>query len=215
VKALESVHPRLYATPAAPLPFLAGVDVRSFLLVRDAGNVLVYNSPGIDAAGDDLMRLGEPTRLLINHWHEATYPAPRLQVPTWVHRADQARTAGTLPIAGTFDRRERLDDDLEIIPTPGHTDGSTTFLWDSGQHRFLFVGDTVWRHRGRWQVVLLGESERTAYLASLRLLLDLDFDVLIPWGTDSGDPVAFPLTGVDARREIEELIRRVQSGANE
>ncbi|MDQ0727274.1 hypothetical protein [Microbacterium sp. W4I20] len=212
---LEQVHPRLYTTPTAPLPFLAGVVVRSFLLEREAGNVLVYNSPGIDAAHEEITRLSAPERLLINHWHEATYPAPRLEVPTWVHIADKARTAGTLAVAGTFDGRERIDDDLEIIPTSGHTAGTTTFLWDSGQHRFLFVGDSLWRHRGRWQVVLLGESLRAEYLASLRLLLNLDFDVLVPWGTDAGDPATFPMTRSDARREIEELIRRVESGADE
>lgn len=215
MKGLEQVSPRLHATPTAPLPFLADVVVRSFLLERDSGNVLVYNSPGIDAVGDEIVALGEPTRLLINHWHEATYPAPRLQVPAWVHVADKGRTEAALPVAGTFDVRERIDDDLEIIPTPGHTAGTTTFLWDSGDDRFLFVGDWIWRHRGRWQVVLLGESRRAAYLASLRSLLELDFTVLVPWGTDAGDPAVFPTTGADVRRELEELIRRVESGANE
>ncbi|WP_382306830.1 hypothetical protein [Herbiconiux sp. UC225_62] len=215
MKALEQVSSRLYATPTAPLPFLAGVVVRSFLLERDSGNLLVYNSPGIDAAADDIVKVGEPTRLLVNHWHEATYPAPRLQVPAWVHIADKGRTEETLPIAGTFGVRERIDDDLEIIPTPGHTAGTTTFLWNSGEDRILFVGDSIWRHSGRWQVVLLGESRRAAYLASLRLLLELDFTLLVPWGADAGDPAVFPITGDEAQHEFEELIRRVESGANQ
>jgi glyoxylase-like metal-dependent hydrolase (beta-lactamase superfamily II) len=215
VSSVEQIYPGLYATTTAPLPFLAGVVVRSFLLVREEGNVLVYNSPGIDDAAADLARLGAPTRLLINHWHEAMYPAPRLSVPVWVHRADQGETARAFSVAGTFSERERIDDDLDILPTPGHTSGTTTFRWNNGRQRFLFVGDTIWRHRGRWQVVLLGESDRADYLASLQVLLETDFDVLVPWGTDAGDPAAFAMTADEARRELEELIRRVRAGANE
>jgi glyoxylase-like metal-dependent hydrolase (beta-lactamase superfamily II) len=31
-----------------------------------------------------------------------------------------------------------------VIPIPGHTSGSTAFLWDTGQHRCLFSADTVY-----------------------------------------------------------------------
>jgi hypothetical protein len=35
----------------------------------------------------------------------------------------------------TFSGRHRLDDDFEVIPTPGHTSGATADLWDTGEHR--------------------------------------------------------------------------------
>ncbi|MGP3535127.1 MBL fold metallo-hydrolase [Microbacterium sp. RD1] len=205
----------LSATGTAPLPFLAGVVVRSFLLRRPRGNLLVYNAPGIDAASADISAAGAPERLLINHWHEAMYPAPRLEVPIWVHEDDRARTARALPIAGTFAGPAKLDDDIEVVPTPGHTDGATAYVWDDGAHRFLFVGDTIWVHRGRWQVVLLGESDRTSYLDSLRTLRDVEFDVLVPWGADADGPAVFPVSRSQARDEITALIRRVEAGASE
>ena len=43
----------------------------------------------------------------------------------------------TVPIDGQFEQREMLADDLEVIPTPGHTPGTTMFLWYNGEHRFL------------------------------------------------------------------------------
>ena len=43
----------------------------------------------------------------------------------------------------TFSERHKLGDDFEVIPIPGHTGGATAFLWDSGKHRVLFTGDTV------------------------------------------------------------------------
>jgi hypothetical protein len=55
----------------APLPF-SGVVVRSFVLERER-NVIVYHSPGITAAA---LELGQPWRLLVNHWHRRCMPRP-------------------------------------------------------------------------------------------------------------------------------------------
>jgi hypothetical protein len=178
---LESSIRGLYATPTSPLPFLSGVVVRSFVLEREQGNVIIYNSPGITAAVKGIMSLGRPTRLLLNHWHEAMYDAPNLDVPIFVHERDREDTQ--LPIAGTFSKRNQIDDDLDVIPTPGHTAGTTMFLWNNGEHRLLFPGDAIWVQGGEWKAVLLGEGDRDAYLSSLLLLMELDFDILVPWGS--------------------------------
>ena len=75
-----------------------------------------------------------------------------------------------MPVAGTFAGRQTIGDDFELIPTPGHTPGTTAFLWDSGTRRFLFTGDMLWIEHGRWSAVVLGSSDRTAYLESLELI---------------------------------------------
>ncbi len=62
---LQSSIPGLYATPTAPLPFLSGVVVRSFVLEREQGNIIIYNSPGINAAAREILELGRPGRLLV------------------------------------------------------------------------------------------------------------------------------------------------------
>ena len=80
----------LHATPTAPLPFLRGVVVRSFVLERQQGNIVIYHSPGVTAAKREILALGRPALLLVNHWHEAMYEAPDLDVPIFVHDADRA-----------------------------------------------------------------------------------------------------------------------------
>ena len=67
-KKLDSALRGLHATPTAPLPFLSGVVVRSFILEREQGNVIVYNAPGITAARKEILALGPPDRLLLTHW---------------------------------------------------------------------------------------------------------------------------------------------------
>jgi len=122
-KKLDSALRGLHATPTAPLPFLSGVVVRSFILEREQGNVIVYNAPGITAARKEILALGPPDRLLLTHWHEAMYGVPELNVPIFVHENDREQTK--LPIGGFFSKREKIGDDLEVIPTPGHTAGTT------------------------------------------------------------------------------------------
>jgi len=209
---LESSVRGLYATPTSPLPFLSGVVVRSFVLEREQGNVIIYNSPGITVAAKGIMKLGRPTRLLVNHWHEAMYDAPDLDVPIFVHERDREHMR--LPIAGTFSKRDRIDDDLDVIPTPGHTAGTTMFLWDNGEHRLLFPGDAIWVQGGEWKAVLLGEGDRDAYLSSLLLLMELDFDILVPWGSEEGQPFAYNVSPTQAHEKLGKIIERLQAGGN-
>ena len=48
------------------------------------------------------------------------------------------------------DGRYHLADDLEVIPTPGHTRGEVSDLWSNAGRRFLFIGDTLVPIDGRW-----------------------------------------------------------------
>ena len=213
--ALETPLEGLLATPPAKLPFLANAQVRSFILERPEGNVIVYNSPGLSEAADEIRALGDATHLLINHGHEAMYGRPRLDVPVYVHEHDRAETATSLPVAGTFTQRQMIDDDLEVIPTPGHTPGTTSYLWDSGRHRFLFTGDSLWVEYGEWKAVVLGGSDRSASLDSLRLIGDLDFDVLVPWAAMAGESPVAVVTRDDIRRRIAAVIGRIEAGGRD
>ena len=211
--ALETPIEGLRATPPASLPFLMNAQVRSFILERPQGNVIVYNSPGLSAAADEVRALGDPTHLLLNHGHEAMFGVPQLDVPVFVHACDRAETVRGLSVKGTFSSRQMIDDDLEIIPTPGHTPGTTAYLWDSGRHRFLFTGDSLWVEYGDWKAVVLADSDRAASLDSLRLIRDLDFDVLVPWPSMKGEPAVNVVQHDDARRRINAVIARVEAGA--
>lgn len=211
---LEQPIEGLLATPSAPLPFGTDIVVRSFLLERPRGNVLVYNAPGLGRASRDIQARGGATRLLINHGHEAMYGPPAVDVPIFVHERDEAETARSLRVAGTFSERLVFDDDLEIIPTPGHTPGTTAFMWDNGSHHFLFTGDSVWINHGEWQAVVLGSSDRAAYLDSLTTLRALDFDVLVPWGANDGERSVEVVTRSEARDRLNAIIERVSAGGD-
>ncbi len=209
---LHSSNYGLYATPVAALPFLKNVVVRSFLLERPQGNILIYNSPGINKASKAIKEMGDPNRLLVNHHHEAMYGAPDFELPIWIHEND--KPMADMGITDTFSSRHMINDDLEVIPTPGHTQGTTTFLWDNGEQRFLFPGDAIWVQGGQWKAVLLGDSDRSAYLDSLALLKELDFDFIVPWGVEMGSPSGYAVSKDEGISIFDSIISRLKAGKN-
>jgi len=210
---LESPFDGLLSTPSSRLPYQRNILLRSYLLERPEGNVLIYNSPGVSEAAPAIRKLGSPLRLLVNHAHEAMYGQPDLEVDVWMHRADRREAGASLDIAGTFDRRTSIGSDLEVIPTPGHTPGTCSYLWDNGTHRFLFTGDFVWIEHGEWKAVVLDPGLRDDYLHSLNLIRELDFDVLVPWGVTEGDSPAWLVNDVaDKQNRIDLVIERVAAG---
>ena len=125
------------------------------------------------------MRSVHAERQYLGHIHEAGFAAERPRLPLFMHAADSI--PGT---RATFTRRHRIDDDFEVIPMPGHTPGSTAYLWDSGTHRILFTADTIFLSDGEWRTAVLESSDPVAYAESLAMLAELDFDLVVPWAND-------------------------------
>jgi glyoxylase-like metal-dependent hydrolase (beta-lactamase superfamily II) len=134
--------------------------------------------------------------------------------PLFVHERERRSVETKAHVRATFSRRHTLDDDFEVIPTPGHTPGATAYLWDSTEHRFLFTGDTIFLHDGEWVAAVLDSSDRAAYLESLALIRELDFDVLVPWAASAGDLPYAVTSRADARRRIDAIVERVRAGGD-
>jgi glyoxylase-like metal-dependent hydrolase (beta-lactamase superfamily II) len=216
---MNTTHPRmesaidgLYASVPQPLPFAPSLHIRAFLLRRDRGNLLVYSVTDLwsDAAAID--DLGGITRHYLNHRHEAMFASDWVTAPLFVHENERESVAETYQVRGTFSRRHLVDDDFEVIPAPGHTSGATAYLWDSGQHRFLFTGDTVYLSDGEWVAAVLDSSDRGPYIESLELIRELDFDVLVPWAATGGEPYLAVTSHADAQRRIDAILERVRRG---
>ena len=194
------------------LPFDESIEIRAFALERDAGNLLIYSSEGLAIDAEALRRL-DVEHWYLNHWHEAMFTAP-LDAPLIVHERDRAATEKRIHVHASFSRRHTVRSDFEVIPTPGHTPGATAYLWDSGEHRMLFTGDTVYLRDGEWVAAVLGSSDRAAYVESLELIRDLDFDALVPWAASAGQPW-YALTDEDDRRaRIDAIVERLRDGGD-
>ena len=65
---------------------------------------------------------------------------------------------------------------------------------------------------GEWVAAVLGSSDRAAYIQSLELIRELDFDVLVPWAATAGRPYLEATTAADATRRIDAILERLRRG---
>lgn len=216
---MEPIAPTLHASPPLDLGFgRVPLQARAHLLQRDDGNVLIHSAAAVDRDDERaaLDALGGVERQYLNHSHEASEAADRLGAPLLVHEADAADVARVATVAHTFSRRHRVGDDLEVIPIPGHTAGATAYRWDAGGRRALFTGDSVFVRGGEWVAALLdGVSDRDAYLASLALLGELEFDLLVPGVHPVGQPAWFAVEPGEGAQRLEAIAQRLARGEDQ
>lgn len=208
---LDKVANGLYATPTTELPFDKRFRFKSFVLERSEGNIVIFHSGRIDEAADDIQALGGADRVLMNHEHESLGGQTHFDAPYYIHQDDKEAVTDTLQVAGTFKDREQLYDDLEVIPAPG----TTLYLWDNGEHRYLFTGDFLCYEGDEWRTVVLPSSDREQSIKSLEMIRDLDFDALVPWVSIEGEsPVFFINDDNDKQQRVQKIIDRVRNGEN-
>lgn len=202
--------------PPSALGFAPDVHVRAFVVARDHGDIPVYSAE--DTAAHVA---GHAIRWhYLNHWHEGMWGLDAVAAahgaPVLVHADDRdatIRTSGGFRPHRTFDHRHQLGEGFELVPIPGHTPGATAFLYERGGHRFLFTGDSLYLDGdGAWVAAVLPDSDRAAYLESLELLRDLDFDVLVPWAAAKGRPWFARTDAADRHARITQIMDRLWNG---
>jgi glyoxylase-like metal-dependent hydrolase (beta-lactamase superfamily II) len=138
-------------------------------------------------------------------WVASTFGAP-----LYAHENEKDEVSRAYDLDGTFSVRHTLGDDFEVIPIPGHTSGATAFLWDTGEHRSLFTGDSIDLEDGAWVAALLASSDRDDYIKSLELIRGLDFDVVVPWAASLGGAYYAFTDKSDTERRIDEMLERMR-----
>jgi hydroxyacylglutathione hydrolase len=179
---MRQIRPDLWETRAdAPAP---GLTTHAYLWTPSgAGNVLLYNTAGDDDL-DEIARLGGVAHQYLSHQDEvapmlATY-RQRFGAVLHAPAVEADAVAKVQAPDVTFTDRHVDANGVEVIPTPGHTPGSTCFLVSGVDGlTYLFTGDTVFRDaRGRWQAGYLPFSDAEDLLASLDLLAGLEPDLV-------------------------------------
>ncbi|MCY4454541.1 MAG: MBL fold metallo-hydrolase [Immundisolibacterales bacterium] len=116
------------------------------------------------------------------------------------------------PIDLIFEEGERSLEDIEIIHTPGRTDGSICiFCRAPAGKSYLFCGDTIFRWNARWATLVLrkaGGSEE-ALLESLLRLRELEPDVVL-WSGFVGDVSFAVVTREEWTKAIDDTAARLR-----
>lgn len=137
----------------SPFP---GLTTHAYLLIREGGNVLFYNASNRSDI-EEPASLGGVAYQFLSHRDEVgpslSWIAERYGNQLGGHVAEHADFARHRTPDILFREREVMLGCIEIIPTPGHSPGSTCFLVSSPTgKRYLFTGDTLFRGQdGGWR----------------------------------------------------------------
>ncbi|QOC24040.1 MBL fold metallo-hydrolase [Wenzhouxiangella sp. AB-CW3] len=182
---MRQVRPDLWETESFS-PF-KGLKTHAYLLTRPDGNVLFYNTGHADEL-DHIARLGGVSWQYLSHEDELgdtlNTIAERFGSKLIGHRAERESWSKVRAPDEVFDQRGIHLGNIEVIPTPGHSPGSTCFLVASPTGKsYLFTGDTLFLGSdNHWRAGFIGgvhEEEDKAVLAeSLKLLRTLNPDLV-------------------------------------
>ena len=155
----------------------------SFLIVRPEGNILFGTSANISEYINDIKEFGPVIGIFLGDRHhgkeEILSTAKYLNSPIYSSKIE----AKVLQKSGvTVDNiikyeQHYLYNDLEVIPTPGHTPGALSYLWKMGERKVLFIGDTVVPINDEWEI-WVNKPNRGKMIETMELLKKLDFNYI-------------------------------------
>ncbi|HYW76535.1 MAG TPA: MBL fold metallo-hydrolase [Gammaproteobacteria bacterium] len=211
---MKQLYDDLWQTDVShPLP---GLDTHAYFLRCARGNVLFYNTDH-EAEIQHIADLGGIAYQYLSHRDEV---GSSLQIIK--ERFGSALCCGVDEMAAierscevdvVFSERQRHFAGIEIIPTPGHTRGSISFLYEAPHGlTYLFTGDTLFQGNGRWETLFFTNAGGSASELTNSLLLyrDIHPDVVISSGCPSGNLAVVEVGQAEWVEAIDENIRRLQ-----
>jgi glyoxylase-like metal-dependent hydrolase (beta-lactamase superfamily II) len=216
---MKQLYPDLWQTaPEHPIPAYPRLTTHAYLVLRRGGNVLFY-STGLSAEHPHLREVGGLAHQYLSHRDEVGPALARIKDAfgsrLCCHRLEAPAASEVCPVDVVFDRREVHLGDIEVIPTPGHTNGSTCFLVRSPEGRtYLFTGDTIFLSNGAWDTLVLEDKggSRSDLKESVKLLRDLEPDVVISSASVGRVPFKEMQPGV-WRSAMDEVLRDLSQAA--
>jgi glyoxylase-like metal-dependent hydrolase (beta-lactamase superfamily II) len=196
---MKQLFPDLWETQAEH-PF-SGVTSHAYLLTRPSGNVLFYGTSVLEEL-QQIKDLGGIVRQYLSHRDEAGPALAQIKrtfgSTLCCHKLEVKAIQLYSPVDLTFDARETHLGDIEVIPTPGHTSGSTCFLYRSPHGKtYLFTGDSLFPKGQSWETLIwsFNGGRKSDLRASLRLLRELNPDVVLASACQGPTPVEMTTPG--------------------
>lgn len=164
------------------------LNSHAYFLQHPAGNVLFYNTADPNDL-DHIEQLGGIRYQLLSHRDEAGASQARIrdrfasQLGCSELESSHIERYSTIDLH--FSTQDQALDDIQILHTPGHTDGSICFFYPSptGQN-YLFSGDSLFLWQNEWSTLVLdsaGGSHETMK-QSLEQLKTLSPDLVLSSG---------------------------------
>ena len=190
------------------------LNTHAYFLERPEGNVLFYNI-GHDQDVETIAKLGGIRYQLLSHRDESGPSLERIRSrfgsKLGCSSVEAPVVGSDAPVDVIFEEGHRSLEDIEILHTPGHTDGSICFFYRSPTGKsYLFTGDTLFQWNGRWATLVLRNAggSNEALGESLLRLRDLEPDVVL-WSGFVGDVSFAEVTREEWQLAIDQASRQL------
>ncbi len=177
---MDEIYPDLWLLQSDTGSKTAGF---AYLLKRDAGNVLMGRSDDITSQLPFLADHGGVQQIYIHDRHMGKAGMGRntemLGLGVICSAVEAPACHKTVAIAERLPMETaQVLPDLKIVPTPGHTRGAFSHIWENGDHRYLFIGDTLCPVDGEWQF-WVSKKNTDLMIQSMEALKEEEFDVIL------------------------------------
>lgn len=191
---MKQIYDDLWQTKLE-IPF-GNVHTHGYFLQGSEGNVLLYNT-GYREEIQHIAELGGIKYQCLSHRDESGMSLHSIKEQfgseLCCHIKEEPSVSPSCPVDITFSEQVTHFFGLEVMHTPGHTDGSISFLYRSPHARtYLFTGDTLFQSNGNWGTYVIsgaGGSTETL-LESLLSYRKLNPDVVL-WSASGGGSSSF------------------------
>lgn len=196
-------------------PF-AGVQAYAYYLLSPNAKVLLYNG-GNEADFEAIKELGGLDYQFLSHRDEISPGLDnikkRFNNKLCCHKNTQPLVEKVSSVEEVIHQRLKHSSQLEVIPTPGHTDGCLSFLYNSpAGETYLFSGDLISMTDNGWDTFIIPGrgADLKDVLASMKLYKQLSPDVLIPSASSYGSSSFFQFSKEDWGQSIDGYIKRLE-----
>ena len=161
------------------------LNTHAYFLRRPEGNVLFYNT-GNEGDLDQMAELGGIRFQLLSHRDESGPSLNRIKdrfgSRLCCSDVEAPIIGNDAPVDVAFQVEDHHLGDIDIIHTPGHTEGSICFFYKSPYGKsYLFTGDTIFQSGGKWATLAFPQAggSKASLADSLLRLRDLNPDVVM------------------------------------
>ncbi len=180
---MTRIRDDLYETRTeSPFP---GLTLHAYLWRGPEGNVLFY-SPVSDADFDAISELGGVSAQYLSHLDEAGPNLARIaeRFGSRLHapKAELDAVSKHARVDEPVDAARHVEaTGVEVLPTPGHSPGSTCYLVNGVGGKYLFTGDSIFpRGDGTWATFIVpGRGDAEAMRSSIATLRTIEPDLVI------------------------------------
>jgi glyoxylase-like metal-dependent hydrolase (beta-lactamase superfamily II)/ferredoxin len=156
---------------------------QSYFVTRGSGNLLIDSPRAARPLVKRLRELGGARLMLLTHRDDVADHAfyrEELGCDRLIHKADQEEETASMERVVEGKDPVRIDDELTVIPVPGHTRGSIALLY---KERYLFTGDHLWFSPSQGRLVAARSVcwySWAEQVRSVERLLDFRFEWVLP-----------------------------------